>query len=90
MTQIKEQPMDTTEFDETGQISIVRTNMMNDRSYAPYCGSVFPGHPNYKTCSSPRVRWVNELSQFRCPHCGWVSEFPKEFISRYKQKHSIS
>jgi len=69
--------------------SIVRENMMEDKYYAPYCGSVFPSHPNYKTCSSPRTRWNEEHSQVKCPECGWVSEFPEDFIDRYKAKHDL-
>ena len=68
------------------EISIVRENLMTQRGYAPYCGSVFPGHPNYHSCSSPRTQWNMNLSQLKCPECGWVSEFPEEFITRYKSK----
>lgn len=64
--------------------SIVRENLMTKAGYAPYCGSVMPGHPNYETCSSPRMIWNENLDQFKCPHCGWVTEFPHEFIDRYK------
>ena len=67
----------------------VRRNMMQDVSYRSYCGSVFPGHPNYHTCSSPRMAWRVSLNQMQCPDCGWVTEFPADFIARYKAAHKL-
>lgn len=68
------------------ETSIVRNNLMNEPGYSPYCGSVFPEHPNYHTCSAPRMSWDKGLSQFKCPCCGWVTELPADFIERYKAK----
>lgn len=67
----------------------VRQNMMDDVHYRPYCASVIPGHPNYMSCSSPRMIWDLMLSQMKCPDCGWISEYPEDFIKRYKEKHSL-
>lgn len=69
--------------------TIVRHNMLTDITYTPYCGSVIPGHPNYKICHSPRTVWDKELNQMRCPNCGWASEFPADFIVRYKDAHGL-
>lgn len=59
--------------------SVVRINLMNDENYNPYCGNW-----NCKY-NSPRAKWSKEKSQFTCG-CGWVSEFPADFINRYKAK----
>jgi len=69
------------------EISIVRENLMNEEGYTGYCGDMLC---RPRTVSSPerwpRTMWDEKLNQFRCPRCGWVSEFPKEFIDRYKAK----
>ena len=58
-------------------MSIVRENLMTEKNYSPYCGS--------NTCKSmPRAKFNGE--QFVCPSCGWISEFPIEFIAEYKNK----
>lgn len=63
--------------------SIVRENLMTEPGYAPYCGNNIARHlPS--GCSNPRTKWNGE--QFVCPCCGWISQFPKEFIDRYKAK----
>lgn len=55
---------------------IVRNNLMTRNGYTPYCGAM---------CSTmPRTMFDGE--QFVCPCCGWRSEFPKEFINKYKAK----
>lgn len=59
-----------------------RDNLMNEKGYSPYCGAAF-----MRVCSMPRTRYIN--GQFECPDCGWVSEFPKEFIERYKEKWGL-
>ncbi|BCQ23139.1 hypothetical protein NK8_12640 [Caballeronia sp. NK8] len=58
-------------------MSIVRNNLMTQRGYTPYCGSVDCG-------IMPRTRWNG--SQFCCSHCGWTSRFPDDFIAEYKAK----
>lgn len=70
-------------------LTIVRSNKMNNKYYVAYCGSVFPGHPNYKTCSSPRMIHDDVTHQDKCPNCGWTTEFPDDFIKRYKAVHNI-
>lgn len=57
--------------------SIVRHNLMTERGYAPYCGAELG-------CNIPRTKWDGE--QFRCPCCGWRSQFPDDFIAGYKAK----
>lgn len=60
--------------------TIVRENLMTKEDYAPYCGT-----PKL-TCPMPRTVWDPTKNQFVCPHCGWISQFPEDFISRYKAK----
>ncbi len=62
-------------------MSIVRENLMTVKGYSPYCGST--GH-----CPLPRTHFDGE--QFTCRHCGWRSEFPTEFIKKYKRKWQLS
>ena len=61
-------------------MSIVRQNLMTKKGYTPYCG-------NNECKNMPRTRFNGE--QFRCPCCGWTSQFPQEFIKQYKQKWNI-
>jgi len=65
------------------EISIVRQNLMDDVRYRPYCGN------NHHSCYNPRTEYRSVDSQFICPHCKWISEFPEDFINRYKQKHNL-
>lgn len=58
-------------------MSIVRDNLMNEKGYSPYCGSMGP-------CALPRTHFDGE--QFFCKHCGWRSGFPEKFINEYKKK----
>lgn len=60
-------------------MSIVRENLMTRPGYSPYCGGMDNRH-----CTMPRTRWTGE--QFKCPVCGWLSQFPAEFIAEYKAK----
>lgn len=59
--------------------TIVRENLMTREGYSPYCGS--------NTCQyrSPRTVFDPKWGQFGCK-CGWVSEFPKDFIERYVER----
>ncbi len=59
--------------------STVRENLMTQKDYRPYCGNCFCKFNN------PRTSWLMNLNQFGCG-CGWVSEFPIDFITRYKEK----
>jgi hypothetical protein len=61
--------------------SIIRENLMEDKNYRPYC------EVNNQSCYMPRTIWTGE--QFLCPNCKWRSDFPKEFIDRYKLKHNL-
>ena len=58
---------------------IVRKNLMNQEGYTPYCGR--------SDCKIgiPRSSWSNKRQQFIC-WCGWISEFPKDFIDKYKER----
>jgi predicted RNA-binding Zn-ribbon protein involved in translation (DUF1610 family) len=58
--------------------TIVRENLMTLKDYTPFCGGVI------LSCSMPRTKWNGK--QFVCPKCGWTSEFPDDFIKRYKEK----
>lgn len=65
--------------------SIVRENLMNEKGYTGYCGSeLCLPRTDYSPQRWPRTVFHGE--QFVCPKCSWVSEFPKDFIDRYKKK----
>lgn len=66
---------------QEGGNSITRSNMLEDPNYTGYCGESWD-----KNCSMPRTEWDKELGQFKCPYCGWVSEFPREFMEYYRSK----
>lgn len=59
-------------------MSIVRENLMSRPGYSPYCGN--------GNCAGlmPRTTWTGE--QFKCGSCGWISQFPADFIAEYKAK----
>ncbi len=61
-------------------MSVVRNNLMTRQGYSPYCGG-----------SSCRImpRTVFNGKQFACPYCGWVSQFPSDFIEEYKRKWNL-
>jgi len=65
----------------TSGMSLVRVNLMTREGYSPYCGDGFDTY-----CSLPRSRFTG--TQFKCPECGWESDFPEEFINEYKAKWS--
>jgi len=73
------------EYNTDGSVNTVRTNLMNEQCYTGYCGNSWDEQKK-KGCDMPRTRWVSELNQFSCPKCGWVSQYPSEFIERYKAK----
>ncbi len=66
--------------------TIVRDNLINEEGYTPYCGNNFP-RDNSNGCNNPRT--VFNGDQFACPNCNWVSQFPEEFIDRYKTKWDL-
>lgn len=67
------------EFNESGEFSQVRTNMMEDKNYTPYC----------MTC--PGLQRFGQFNgkQMVCPQCHAKTKFPDEFIKRYKAKHGL-
>lgn len=67
------------------ELTIVRENLMNEKGYTGYCGNNIP-RPERGGCSNPRTKWIPALNQFLCPECGWVSQYPDDFIKRYKEK----
>lgn len=58
--------------------TVIKHNLLTRKGYTPYCGG------NYICITMPRTEFDGQ--QFVCPDCGWVSEFPTEFISAYKAK----
>jgi len=74
---------ETLEYDDNGNLSVVRTNLMNQEAYTGYCGNSWAEQAK-KGCDMPRTEWVPELNQFKCSKCGWVSQYPADFIKRYK------
>lgn len=57
-------------------MSTVRENLLSRKGYTPYCGG--------EKCSRmPRTIFNGE--QFTCRDCGWKSNFPKDFIEKYKR-----
>jgi predicted RNA-binding Zn-ribbon protein involved in translation (DUF1610 family) len=71
------------EYDDNNNLSIVRSNLMNQHGYSPYCGASV-------NCSGPRTKFVFDANQFVCPKCGWTSNFPTSFVDRYKNKWRIT
>jgi hypothetical protein len=70
--------------------TVVRENLMTQEGYTGYCGDDLceertPSSPD----RWPRTKWIPELNQFKCPKCGWVSQFPDDFINRYKAKWNL-
>lgn len=59
--------------DPTDYGSVVRNNLMKRPGYAPYCMA--------SNCWC-RMEWTG--SQFR--HCGQATEFPADFIEKYKER----
>lgn len=66
--------------------TIVRENLMTIEGYTGYCANNIS---RYKPdgCDNPRTKFNGE--QFVCPNCGWVSQFPDDFIKRYKERWNI-
>ena len=63
-------------WEEKAQDNIVRKNIKSDSSYRPFCGNTI-----YHWNSTPRTE--KKGNQFRCPSCGWVSTYEKEFADKY-------
>lgn len=56
-------------------LSIVRSNLLTQRGYTPYCGNERCGY------RWPRTTFTG--TQFKCA-CGWMSRFEPEFIEQVK------
>lgn len=69
------------------EISIVRENLMTVPNYIPYCGDM--DKPSYAVggCDNPRADFNGK--QFVCSKCKRTSEFPTDFIDRYKSKWNL-
>lgn len=67
------------EFDGVAEFSQVRTNMMEDKNYTPYCMKC-PGLQRFGRFNG---------KQMVCPQCKTETKFPLEFIERYKAKHDL-
>lgn len=61
--------------------TLIRENLMTRYGYSPYCG-----RPRCMF-NMPRTHFDGE--QFKCS-CGWRSQFPEEFIKRYKEKWKLN
>jgi len=59
---------------------IVRKNLISQKEHTPYCGS-------YKCRRMPRTKFNGD--QFKCPDCGWASEFPENFINQYRERQGL-
>jgi hypothetical protein len=70
------------------ELTIVRENLMNKPDYTGYCGNNIARHKP-DGCSNPRTRYIKGLGQFQCPECGWISQYPDDFIKRYKEKWNL-
>ncbi len=65
------------------EITIVRENLMNEEGYSGYCGNNISRYVK-GGCSNPRTKWNG--GQFVCPECRWTSQYPDDFIERYKKR----
>jgi len=61
------------------EFSQVRTNMMKDVNYVPYC----------MTSGCQRYSKTTIIGTLKCHSCGDVITYPKEFVDRFKNKHGI-
>ena len=66
--------------------SFIRNKLMLDKAYSPYCGNDIMTYAE-GGCHNPRTKFKE--GQFICPSCGWKSQFPTDFIDRYKKKWEI-
>lgn len=68
------------------EVTIVRENLMNEPGYSGYCGNNI-SRSKQGGCDNPRTKFNGK--QFYCPKCGWTSQYPDDFIERYKEKWNI-
>ena len=67
--------------------TIVRQNLMDNVNYRPYCGNIHLS--KYGLCYNPRTQFRSIDGQFICPNCKSISQFPDDFIKRYREKHNV-
>lgn len=68
------------------ELSIVRENLMNSEGYSPYCGNNLSRFER-GGCENPRTYFNG--TQFVCPKCGFITQFPDSFIKQYKEKWNL-
>jgi len=61
------------------EFSQVRTNMMEDKNYVPYC----------MNSGCQRFSKTSVIGTLKCSKCGKVITYPKDFIDRFKSKHGL-
>lgn len=61
------------------EFSQVRTNMMKDVNYVPYCINSGCG----------RFSKTSVIGTLKCSRCGDVITYPKEFVDRFKARHNL-
>lgn len=61
------------------EFSQVRTNMMKDVNYVPYC----------MTSGCQRYSKTNVIGTLKCHRCGDEVTYPKDFIDKFKAKHNL-
>ena len=66
--------------------SIIRENLMTQEGYTGYCGNNI-SRDEIGGCNNPRTKFNGK--QFYCPHCKWISQFPIDFIERYKKRWNL-
>lgn len=66
--------------------TIVRENLMTIQGHTGYCANP-KAAKDPKGCNNPRTKWDGD--QFTCPSCGWRSQFPSDFIIRYKERWGL-
>jgi hypothetical protein len=70
--------------------TVVREILMIQEGYTGYCGDDICKERRLSSPNRwPRTKWIPELNQFKCPKCGWISQFPDDFINRYKAKWNL-
>lgn len=60
--------------------TIVRQNMIDDKNYRPYC---------MKCSGLQRMNIRLDNLQLQCPKCKSITQFPSDFVNRYKTKWNL-
>lgn len=61
------------------EFSQVRTNMMEDVNYVPYC----------MNSGCQRYSKTNVIGTLKCSRCDHEITYPKDFIDKFKAKHNL-